>query len=82
LFYRGWIVDNTATTEANRFLVRRNHVYYISVTDISGPGIADPNYIIDRIACWWLEPIEEAETYSTAQIKTMNWHVIHQQMQN
>jgi hypothetical protein len=80
-FYRGWIRDSGATSAANKILVRRNHIYYLSVTNINGPGIGNPNDIIDPTPSEFL-PIEEADTYATAQIRIMNWHIVNQSMSN
>jgi len=76
-FYRVWIRDAYATSSANKILVRRNHVYKVSVDRILSPGIGDPNDIIDPDPTD-PEPIEEAETYVTASITIMNWHVVNQ----
>ncbi|MDR2773723.1 MAG: fimbria major subunit [Tannerella sp.] len=76
-FYRIWISDDAASSGANKKLIRRNHAYQVSVTKIKGPGIGDPNDIIDPDPTT-IEPIEEADTYVTASINIMNWHVIKQ----
>ncbi len=76
-FYRIWIRDAGASAAANKMLVRRNHAYDITISDILGPGIGDPNDIIDPDPTE-PEPIEEADTYVTAEINIMNWHVIDQ----
>jgi hypothetical protein len=75
-FYRGWIRDSGGTTAANKILIRRNHIYYISVTEIKGPGIGNPIDNIDP------NPGLSADTYATAQIRIMNWHIVHQPMSN
>jgi hypothetical protein len=75
-FYRVWIKDNVAVSAANKLLVRRNHAYQISITKIKGPGIADPNDIIPDP--FHPVPIEEADTYVTATVEIMKWHVITQ----
>jgi hypothetical protein len=76
-FYRILIRDAAATSAANKLLVRRNHAYQIDVTEIKGPGIGDPNDIIDPDPTT-IEPVEEADTYVTAKINIMNWHVVKQ----
>ena len=52
-------------------LVRRNHVYDINITKIKGPGIADPNRIIDPGVI-----IPEQETFVTADIIILDWHKV------
>jgi hypothetical protein len=83
-FYMGWISDASAAAPANKILVRRNHIYQISITNLRGPGIANPNDIIQP-HLYGPEPINESETYktsSTVSINVMHWHVINQWMQN
>jgi hypothetical protein len=80
-FYRGFVRDVSAELGPNICSVRRNHIYQISVTSLKGPGIANPNDIIDP-HFYDIEPIEEFETYSTVSINVMHWHIINQQMQN
>ena len=75
-FYRVWISDDAITSPvANKKLARRNHIYDISITGINGPGIGDPNQIIDPHP-GEPEPLEEADTYVTATINVMPWHLI------
>ena len=77
-FYRIWIQNQEELKNlSNKYLVRRNHIYRISVDKIVGPGIGDPNDIIDPDPEDW-EPIEEADTYVTATIKILDWHVVAQ----
>jgi hypothetical protein len=76
-FYRVWIRDAGATSSANKMLVRRNHIYEITINRIKGPGIADPNDVISSDPSI-VTPIEEAETYVTATINLMKWHVVSQ----
>jgi hypothetical protein len=76
-FYRVYINDLTATNGTNTRAVRRNHIYSIAITKIKGPGIADPNDIIDPHP-EEPEPLEEAETWVTATISVNNWHVVSQ----
>jgi hypothetical protein len=76
-FYRVWIRDASAASAANKTLVRRNHIYEVNITKIKGPGIGDPNDIIDPDPST-VELIEEAETYVTATINLMKWHVVEQ----
>jgi hypothetical protein len=80
-FYRGWIRDYSATSAANKVLVRRNHIYYISVARISGPGIGKASDCIDP-DLEPHEPIETGDGYTTTQIRIMNWHIVHQTMEN
>ena len=74
-FYRVWVRDPNATNSTQKILVRRNHAYNINIDKILGPGIGDPNDIIDPHP-EDPEPIEEADTYVTATINVMDWHVI------
>ena len=77
-FYRVWIKDLDVTSPvANKVLVRRNHIYAVNITRFKGPGIGDPNDIIDPDPDT-IEPIEEADTYVTATIEIMSWHVVDQ----
>jgi hypothetical protein len=76
-FYRVWVQDNSASG-ANKDLVRRNHAYRISISKILGPGIGDPNDIIDPDPST-IEKIEVVNTYVTAEIEIMKWHIINQE---
>ena len=75
-YYRIWVADNDYNN-ANKYLVRRNHIYSITISKILGPGIGDPNDIIDPDPLD-PEPIDEFETYVTATINVMKWHVVNQ----
>jgi hypothetical protein len=77
-FYRIWITDNNASSTPNKRLVRRNHAYLVSVSNIKGPGIGDPNDIIDPDP-ETIEPIDETDTYITASIEIMKWHIVKQE---
>jgi len=70
-FYRIWVMDKDATAE-DMVLVRRNHIYDININKIKGPGIADPNKIINP------EIIPPIETYVTADISVLDWHKVSQ----
>ena len=74
-FYRVWIDDIDGGS--NRVVVRRNHVYNITISSIKGPGIGDPNDIIDPHP-EEPDPIIEADTYVTATIEIMKWHIVAQ----
>jgi len=76
-FYRVYVNDKSTTNSINKRAVRRNHIYNISITDIKSPGIGDPNDIIDPHP-EEPEPLEEAETWITADIVIMNWHIVAQ----
>jgi hypothetical protein len=76
-FYRIWIRDSKPADAANKILVRRNHIYQVSINDIRSPGIGDPNDIIDPDP-EHPDPIEETETYVTATISLLDWHVVNQ----
>jgi len=80
-FYRGWIRDASAFASANKILVRRNHVYQISVTQLQGPGIANPNDIIDA-QTHDLQSVIDYETYATTSINIVPWHIVLQPMVN
>jgi hypothetical protein len=75
-FYRVFISDNAAS-DANKVLVRRNHAYNVNITKINGPGIGNPNHIIDPDPST-IDPIEASVTFVTAEINVMKWHVIDQ----
>jgi hypothetical protein len=77
--YREWIKDASATLAANKTLVRRNHIYYLSVAGISGPGIGEALSIIDPDP-ETVDPVEEPHNCTTTQIRIMNWHIVHQTM--
>jgi hypothetical protein len=70
-FYRVYI-SNTQGPASEFNIVRRNHVYQVDITKILGPGIADPNDVITP------KPLSEADTYVTAVINVLNWHVVSQ----
>jgi hypothetical protein len=76
-YYKIWVWDIAASQAVNQILVRRNHIYDISISKINGPGIGDPNQIIDPDPTD-PEPIIEAETYVTATINVLKWHVVNQ----
>ena len=76
-YYKIWIWDIAASQPVNQILVRRNHIYDVTVSKINGPGIGDPNQIIDPDPTD-PEPIVEAETYVTATINVLKWHVVDQ----
>lgn len=71
-FYRVY-VSNTKGASSEYNIVRRNHVYQVNITKILGPGIADPNDVIIPL------PLSEADTYVTAEINVLNWHVVDQE---
>jgi hypothetical protein len=76
-FYRVFVRDAEGTVAANKLLVRRNHVYDITVQNILGPGIGDPNDIVTP------DPenpgsVEEAETWVSVTINIMKWHIVGQ----
>ena len=75
-FYRVWVRDyQYAQTSgyADEVLVRRNHIYDINISKIKGPGIADPNKIINP------GPIPVLQTFVTADIKILDWHKVIQE---
>ena len=79
-FYRVFIKDanaETTSSEHDAVLVRRNHVYDINIRYIKGPGIGDPNKIINP-----KEPVPEVYTFLTAEIKILDWHVVSQAVDN
>jgi hypothetical protein len=76
-FYRVFVRDAYTTNSINKRAVRRNHIYAINISDIKSPGIGDPNDIIDPHP-EEPEPLEEAETWVTADIVIMNWHIVEQ----
>jgi hypothetical protein len=76
-FYRGWIRDQNAVPAAGKILVRRNHIYSLDVNAINGPGIGDPNDIIDPDP-YPAIPVQEMNTYLSASINIMKWHIINQ----
>ena len=71
-WYRVFLRDGKAKAEDVN-AVRRNHIYAVQIQKIKGPGIANPNYILIPD-----EPIEELDTYVTANIKTLPWHKVEQ----
>jgi len=72
-FYRVFIVDINAAIRQERVLVRRNHVYDVTITKILGPGIGDPNKIIVPG-----KPVLPADTYIELNIEIQNWHKVTQ----
>ena len=53
------------------FLVRRNHIYNVNVSRITGPGIADPNRILEPG-----ENVGSSPTYMAVEITIQQWHRI------
>ncbi|MDR2385894.1 MAG: fimbria major subunit [Tannerella sp.] len=79
-FYRVWVKDEKATAGlASQYLVRRNHIYDITITEVKGPGIGDPNDIVDP-SPETADPVEDPvfETFVTATVNIMNWHIVGQ----
>jgi hypothetical protein len=76
-FYRIFIRDRDESLGQNIVSIRRNHIYSVTISKIKGPGISDPNDIIDPHP-EEPEPLEEAETWVTAEINIMKWHVVSQ----
>lgn len=74
-FYRAFIYEIDATTMNERVLVRRNHIYEVTVKNILGPGIADPNEIIVPDT-----PVLESDTYLAVQVDVKNWHKVGQEV--
>jgi hypothetical protein len=77
-FYRIWVKDSSAAQSADKFLVRRNHIYEINVNEFKGPGIADPYSIIDPDPATGPEELEESDTYVTTTINVVPWHKVTQ----
>ena len=75
-FYRVFIADTKATLQNERVLVRRNHVYDVNITKIIGPGIADPNKLINPNI-----PVLPADTYIEVTIEIEQWHRVYQEQE-
>jgi hypothetical protein len=74
-FYRVFIKDNDSRVAANEHvLVRRNHIYDINITKILGPGIADPNDLINPGTS-----VNASDTYMSVEIAIQKWHKIEQE---
>ena len=71
-WYRIFIGDLNGAAEVKRAL-RRNHIYAVNITKILGPGIDDPNNILIPG-----KPIDDLDTYVTANIKILDWHKVDQ----
>ena len=69
-WYRIFITDPTAGQGGVNSLLR-NHIYRVNIAAIKGPGISDPNDIIIPGT-----PIPELDTYVTAHITILPWHVV------
>jgi hypothetical protein len=77
-FYRINVKDDTAVEDANKFLVRRNHIYNINVTKFNGPGIGNPGSIVTPNPALPPGELGEADTYVTATINVLPWHRVNQ----
>jgi len=72
-FYRIFINDAKAPIVDERVLVRRNHVYDVTISKILGPGIADPDDILIPGT-----PVLPADTYVEITINIQKWHRVEQ----
>ena len=72
-FYRIFIKDDKATLDNEKVLVRRNHVYDVTIAKILGPGIADPDKIIIPG-----ENVLPVDTYIAITIEIQDWHKVNQ----
>lgn len=74
-FYRAFFYEINAPIMEERVLIRRNHIYEMTVNHILGPGIANPNNIImDDV------PVLESDTYLAVNVKVVKWHKVTQNM--
>ena len=71
-FYRVFITDDSAQN-SERVVVRRNHIYVVNVTEIRGPGIDDPNFILQPDQPKYLVQLD---SYVSADINVLNWHQV------
>jgi hypothetical protein len=80
-FYRVLVEDQKESlgNPAGRYLVRRNHVYDINISNFNGPGIANPLSIIDPDPSTGPEPWGASDTYVTATISVLKWHKVKQE---
>ena len=72
-WYRIYMVNNSAVSQNDKVIVARNHIYDIQITALKGPGLDDPNNIIIPG-----EPVIEPDTYVTAEIQILKWHLVGQ----
>ena len=77
-FYRVWLMNpKLAQTPPlgdlpnEQYLIRRNHIYDVNVTKITGPGIGDPNRIIIPGV-----DVGASPTYMSIQIEIQEFHRI------
>jgi hypothetical protein len=68
-FYRVYVEDAKASS-SEQLLVRRNHIYDITINKITGPGIADPNDILIPGSG------KPKDTYMAVTISVQNWHKV------
>ena len=73
-WYRIFVRDVNSGVNDERNVVRRNHIYSVNIIEIRGPGIGDPNEILKPGV-----PIEELDTYVTADITILPWHMVDQE---
>lgn len=72
-FYRIFIKDEAGTPTGNKVLVRRNHIYQVTVNSINGPGSAEIGDIMNPDT-----PVLPADTYVQATVSVAPWHIIKQ----
>ena len=71
-WYRIFLLNDAAQPE-RKVIIARNHIYDVTILSIKGPGIADPNDIINPG-----KPVLELDTYVTAEIVPLKWHRVEQ----
>ena len=72
-FYRMFIKDDNAVRNNESVLIRRNHIYDVTISKILGPGIADPNDILIPG-----QPVNPVDTYIAITIEIQDWHKVDQ----
>ena len=71
-YYRGFIRNDKATFN-DIDVTLRNHIYALAISEIKGPGIADPNKILIPG-----KDIEKLNTHVTVAIQILDWHEVEQ----
>lgn len=70
--YAMWVADNRIPESAKKYAVRRNHYYYVNITDVKGPGYSSESEVIQGPT-----PVEK-DAYMKAKIQVLNWTVVDQ----
>lgn len=73
-YYRMWIADNSQAELEDKYAMKRNHFYWVSITSVAGAGW---NTEEDATPTEPTDPIE-VETWMKGEIEILDWTVIDQ----